>query len=137
MKKLISLLLVLIMAASLLLFAVSAAGEETAVLKVSDLAKQEYKKGETVVIPSYTVEGLTEYTADVLVFLPNSEIILLSHDKDGSITSYANNRNLLRASFCVSDSSFRAEMRGEYTLRYVVYDKDYNRTVRELTFTVG
>ncbi|MCQ2418358.1 MAG: hypothetical protein MJ085_01110 [Clostridia bacterium] len=137
MKKIISLLLVLAVAASFLLLAVSATGEDNTVLKVSDLAKKEYKKGEAVVIPSYTVEGLSEYTADVLVFLPNSEIMLLSHDNNGSVTSFANNKNLYRASFCVSDNSFCAEMKGEYTLRYVVYDADYNRTVSELTFKVS
>ena len=137
MKKIISLLVILAMIASVLLLAVSAAGEGETGLKVSDLAKQEYAKGDTVEIPSYTVGGVTEYTADVILFLPNSEIMLLSHDENGSVTSYCNNTNLYRESFGVSDNSFCAEMKGEYTLRYVVYDKDYNRTVSELTFTVN
>lgn len=137
MKKLISLLLVLAVAVSVLLLAVSASGEGKAELNVAALAKQEYQKGDTVEIPSYTVEGVSEYTADVLVLLPDGEIMFLSHEENGSITSYANNKNIYRASFGVSDTAFRAEMKGEYTLRYVVYDKDYNRTVNELTFTVG
>ncbi len=137
MKKIISLLVILAVIASILLLAVSATGEGETALKVSDLAKQEYSKGDTVEIPSYTVGGVTEYTCDVIVFLPNSEIMLLSHDENGSITSYSNNTNLYRESFCVSDTAFCAEMKGEYTLRYVLYDKDYNRTVSQLTFIVN
>lgn len=136
MKKIISLSLILAVIASVLLLAVSASGDGKASLNVSALAKQEYAKGDTVEIPSYTVSGVDDYTADVLVFLPNAEIMLMSHEENGSITYYTNNKNLYRASFCVSDTSFCAEMKGEYTLRYVVYDKAYNRTVSELTFTV-
>lgn len=135
MKKLISALLALSVIVTILVLSVSGAGDID--LKVSPLAREEYAKGDTVEIPSYTVEGAAEYKADVIVILPNSEIMLLSHDENGSVTSYANNKNLYRASFGVSDTSFCAEMKGEYTLRYVVYDKDYNRTVEELTFTVG
>lgn len=137
MKKLISVLSVLAVLAAIAVLAVSVSGADDAVLKVNDLTKQEYAKGDTVEIPAYTVQCAGEYEADVVLFLPDSEIMLLSHEENGSITSYANNKNLYRASFCVSDTSFCAEMKGEYTLRYVVYDKDYNRTVSELTFTVN
>ncbi len=137
MKKLISLLVILAVIASALLFAVSVSGTGVTVLSVSEPAKTEYNKGDTVEIPSYTVQCATEYKADVILFLPNSEIMLLSHDENGTSTSYCNNTNLYRDSFGVSDNSFCAEMKGEYTLRYVVYDKDYNRTVSELTFTVN
>lgn len=137
MKKIISLLLILAVIASVLLIAVSATGDGKTAINVSPLAKQEYTKGDTVEIPFYTVEGASDYKADVVLFLPNAEIMLLSHEENGSITYYTNNKNLYRASFGVSDTSFCAEMKGEYTLRYVVYDKDYNRTVNELTFTVS
>lgn len=136
MKKLLSILLAAALIAAVLLIAVSAEGEPKAAITVSQLSQTEYHRGDAVQIPSYTVEGVTEYTADVLLLTPNAEIILLSHDKNGSITYYANNTNLYRTSFCVSDTSFCAERKGEYTLRYVVYDKEYNRTVTELRFTV-
>lgn len=135
MKKTVVILLVAALLAALLL-AVSAEGEPKAAITVSQLSQSEYHQGDTVQVPSYTVEGVAEYTADVLLLTPNAEIMLLSHDKNGSITYYANNTNLYRASFCVSDTSFCAERKGEYTLRYVVYDKEYNRTVTELRFTV-
>ncbi|MBQ3356181.1 MAG: hypothetical protein IJG45_03615 [Oscillospiraceae bacterium] len=135
MKKAIAILLAAALIAALLL-AVSAEGEPNAAITVSPLSQSEFHKGDVVQIPTYSVEGVSEYTADVLLLTPNAEIFFLSHEKNGSITYYANNTNLYRASFCVSDTSFRAEMKGEYTLRYVVYDKEYNRTVTEVAFTV-
>ena len=135
MKKAIAILLAAALLA-VLLVAVSAEGEPKTAITVSPLSQSEYHKGDTVQIPSYSVEGVSEYTADVLLLTPNAEIFFLSHEKNGSITYYTNNTNLYRASFCVSDTSFCAEQKGEYTLRYVVYDKEYNRTVTEVTFTV-
>lgn len=138
MKKIVTLLLVLAVLASVVLLSVSVSGAGDAVLTVAELAKQEYARGDTVEIPTYTVESAEAYTADVIAFLPNGEIIFLSHEENGSITSYINNKTLCRASFGVSDTSFCAEMKGEYTLRYVVYTaKTYERTVCERTFTVN
>lgn len=136
MKKILSILLAAALVAAVLLIAVSAEGEPKAAITVSPLSQSEYHKGDAVQIPSYTVEGVSDYTVDVLLLTPNAEIFFLSHEKDGSVTSFSNNTNLYRSSFCVSDTAFRAEMKGEYTLRYVVYDAAYNRTVTEVSFTV-
>lgn len=137
MKKITALLLIAVILVAVLLVAASATAESGTAVYVDSPVQTEYKRGDTVNIPGYSVEGLSEYTADVILFTPNSEIYFLSHEEDGSITSYANNTNLYPASFCVADNAFRAEQKGQYTLRYVVYDKEYNRTASELTFNVN
>ena len=107
-------------------------------LSVNALAKTEYAVGDVVELPTYydVSDNLGDYTVDVSVILPNNEMRLLVHDVNGEKTYYTNNRTLYNASFCVSDTSFRAEFKGTYTLRYVVYDAQFNKSVVELTFTV-
>lgn len=137
MKKTVSILLAAALIVAVALIAASATGEPKTEIKVSPLSQSEYREGDTVNVPSYSVEGITDYTADVILLTPNSEIFFLSHEENGSITYYTNNTNLYRTSFCAGDTAFHAEMKGEYVLRYVVYDAEYNRTASELTFTVN
>ena len=39
-------------------------------------------------------------------------------------------------SFKVNETTFVAEQYGSYTMRFVAYDSDYNKTVQELHFEV-
>lgn len=106
-------------------------------LTVSDLEKSEYKLGDTVTIPAYTAsDNLDVCFVDVILVLPDSQMYLLKHDDNGSVTSYIKNTDLLRASFGVSDTSFKAEKTGTYMFRFVAYDDIYNRTVIEVPFQV-
>lgn len=107
------------------------------VLNVSELSKTAYRLGDTVELPAYTVgDGLENYTVDTILILPNCELRLLAHDVSGAVTYYTRNTNLYLSSFGVSDTSFRTEQTGRYTLRFVAYDELYNRTVVELPFVV-
>ena len=106
-------------------------------MNVSELKKTSYKQGDTVELPSYTAsDNLGVCTVDVILILPNSELRLLSHDENGSVTYYTKNTDLYLSSFGVSDTSFCAEQTGRYVLRFVAYDDIYNRTVVELPFDV-
>lgn len=106
-------------------------------LSVSELSKTAYQLGDTVELPAYTVgDGLENYTVDTILILPNCELRLLAHDVSGAVTYYTRNTNLYLSSFGVSDTSFRTEQTGRYTLRFVAYDELYNRTVVELPFVV-
>lgn len=107
-------------------------------LSVSQLEKTSYKLGDAVTVPGYTVsDNLGVYFVDVILFLPNSEIRLLTHDATGEITYCLNNSGYYPKTFCNDEHSFKTEQEGTYTIRYVAYDDQYNRTVTELTFTVG
>ena len=106
-------------------------------LTVSPMESTSYKVGDGVKIPGYTVsDNLGEYNVDVILFLPNAEIRLLTHDDTGEITYCLTDSSLYSASFISDNSSFKAEQAGEYTIRYVAYDDQYNRVVQELSFQV-
>lgn len=106
-------------------------------LTVSAMEKTAYKVGDTVAVPGYTVsDNLDAACVDVILFLPNYEIRLLTHDEAGEITYCLNNTSMYSKTFINDSSSFKAEQTGEYTIRYVAYDDQYNKTVQELTFTV-
>lgn len=106
-------------------------------LTVSAMESNSYKVGDAVKIPGYTVsDNLDAYNVDVILFLPNAEIRLLTHDASGEITYCLTDTSLYNASFISDNSSFKAEQAGEYTIRYVAYDDQYNRVVQELTFNV-
>lgn len=107
-------------------------------LSVQSMQKTAYKVGDSVTVPGYTVsDNLNTYYVDVILFLPNSEIRLLTHEENGEVGYYLNDTTLYNANFCIDQSTFRAEQEGTYTIRYVAYDDQYNRTVSEQTFTVG
>lgn len=106
-------------------------------LTVSAMEKASYKTADKVTVPTYTVsDNLNKYFVDVILFLPNGEIRLLTHDESGEITYSLTDTGLYAASFISDNSSFKAEQTGKHTIRYVAYDDQYNRVVQELTFTV-
>lgn len=106
-------------------------------LTVSPMEKTEFALGDTVTIPGYTArDNLDVCYVDVILILPDSQMYMLSHDDNGTVTYTIKNTDVFRSSFGVSDTSFRATQRGTYTLRFVAYDNIYNRTVVEVPFTV-
>ena len=106
-------------------------------LQVAKLEKDSYKLGSAVTFPTYTAsDNLEVCYVDVILILPNSEARLLTHDASGEITYTLTDTALYSASFRNNETSFKAEQTGTYTLRYVAYDDQFNKTVQELTFTV-
>lgn len=106
-------------------------------LTVTAMEKTEYKLGETVSVPGYTAtDNLDSVLVDVILFLPNGEIRLLTHEAAGEKVYCLSDATLYSATFIADNSSFRTEQTGTYTLRYVAYDDQYNRVTQELTFTV-
>lgn len=107
-------------------------------LTVNALAKTAYTLGETVTIPTYTAsDNMESYRVDVILILPNAEVRLLTSDNAGEITYALTDVTLYNDTFRVDNTSFRPEQKGEYTLRFVANDEQYNRTVQQLTFTVS
>ena len=100
--------------------------------------KATYSINAKITIPTYTVkDNLNDYTLDVFLILPSEEVRLLLMDKNGTVTSYLDKENsIYNASFKVKSNVFRAEQYGRYTLRYVAYDFDFNKTVQEFYFEV-
>ena len=69
--------------------------------------------------------------------MPSNEIRLLMIDRNGQITSYLDKENMYyNASFKVDSRTFKAEQYGHYVLRFVAYDSDFNKMVKELYFDV-
>lgn len=106
-------------------------------LTVSAMSKTEYKLGDVVTLPTYTAtDNQNMCFVDVIAMLPNGEIRLLTHDANGEITYCLTDSALYNDSFIHDQTGFKAEHKGEYTLRYVAYDDQYNRTVSTCSFTV-
>lgn len=106
-------------------------------LTVSAMEKTSYKLGDAISVPAYTVsDNLDTAIVDVILILPNYEIRVLTHDEAGEITYCLTDTTMYNQSFCKDNSSFIAQQTGTYTIRYVAYDDQYNRSVQELTFTV-
>ena len=106
-------------------------------LQVSALDKTEYKVGDTVTYPAYTAsDDLGVCYVDVMVILPNGETRLLLHDDCGEITYSLTDSVLYGDSFRYSETAFKTERTGTYTLRYVAYDDQFNKVAHEITFTV-
>jgi hypothetical protein len=107
-------------------------------LTVNALSETEYKVGDTVTVPTYTAtDNMENLRVDVILILPDAQVRLLISDLNGEITYALTDASLYNSTFRVDNTSFRAEQKGTYTLRYVVNDEQYNRAVQELTFTVS
>ena len=66
----------------------------------------------------------------IKVFDTNGKLV---SEETKDINALKNNA-LYNSSFVVSSNSVRLEMKGKYTLRFVAYDNEYNRTVKEFVF---
>ena len=107
-------------------------------ITINGSLKSSYSLNAKISIPDYTVtDNLNNYTLDVFLILPNDEERLLIVDENGEVTSYLEKDDpIYNASFKVNATTFRAEQYGQYILRFVAYDSDFNKTVVELTFVV-
>lgn len=107
-------------------------------LNVNYNLKAKYAINSKITIPSYTVtDNLNDYTLDIFLILPDDEERLLIMDKNGNVTSYLDaNSYIYNSSFKVNANTFRVEQYGRYILRYVAYDTDFNKTVKEYYFEV-
>ena len=108
------------------------------VITITGSLKSTYSLNASVSIPKYTVtDNLDDYVLDVFLILPNDEERLLLVDENGEVTSYLDKQDpTYNNSFKVNSTTFRAEQRGRYIMRFVAYDGDFNKTVVELEFVV-
>ena len=104
-------------------------------LKVDKLNKTSYKVGDKFSIPSYVASDENNYyVVDVFVILPNNEMRLLTHDENGEVKYLLTDKDLYDSSFIANNKSFKLETSGVYRLRYVCYDKQFNKVTVEYTF---
>ena len=94
--------------------------------------------GDTITLPTVTASddsGTVYY--DVFLSLPSSEVRMLLHSENGTLTSYLNGEDkTYPASFKVSDTEFKLETKGRYVLTVMAYDDNYNLTMKSFTITV-
>lgn len=106
-------------------------------LTVDKLAKETYKVGATVKIPSYHAsDNFSDLSVDVILILPTNEMRILTHEENGEITYALVDTALYNSSFIKDKKSFKTEIKGKHILRYVAYDAQFNTTIVELTFNV-
>lgn len=107
-------------------------------ITVTGSLKSSYSLNAKISIPDYIVtDNLNSYTLDVFLILPNDEERLLIIDENGEITSFLDKDDpTYNASFKVNATTFKAEQRGQYIMRFVAFDNDFNKTVVELVFVV-
>lgn len=106
-------------------------------LTVGKLAKDSYKVGAVVKIPTYQAQdNLAGLSVDVILILPTNEMRILTHEENGVITYALIDTALYNSSFINDMQSFKTEIKGKHILRYVAYDAQFNTTVVELTFNV-
>ena len=108
------------------------------ILEITGSVKESYRLNDAITIPSYSVsDNLNEYTLDIFLMMPDNQQRLLLIDKNGTVTSYLDENSMIyNSSFKVNSTTFKAEQYGNYTLRYVAYDTDFNKSVQELHFSV-
>ena len=108
------------------------------ILTVEEMKKTQYKLGDVVSIPTYTVsDNSGKYYVDVILITPSNETRILTHDENGEITYALTNTTYYSSSFIVNETSFRPETKGRYHLRFVAYDDEFNKNVVEYTFYVS
>lgn len=107
-------------------------------LTITGKLKATYSLNASISIPSYQVkDNLNDYTLDIFLTMPDNQERLLLVDRNGEITSYLEKDNAIyNSSFKVNSTTFRAEQRGHYILRFVAYDSDFNKVEKELHFDV-
>lgn len=108
-------------------------------LTITGSLKSTYSINAAIKIPSYTVtDNLNDYQLDIFLIMPDNQERILLTDRNGEVTSYLDSNNsIYNSSFKVNSTTFRAEQYGNYILRYVAYDSDFNKVVQELYFKVA
>ena len=108
----------------------------TLTVDFSDMSK---KVGDVVSLPTVTAaDDSGEVFYDIFLEFPNSEMRLIYHYENGATVSYLDLADeKYPASFKVSDTSFKLEMKGVYTLTVMAYDGDYNVTLKSFKITVA
>ncbi len=113
--------------------------DETApTLSVKKSIKSQYKVGDKITIPTYTVtdNGGVCYV-QVMLLMPNNELRMLQYDDNGEITSFLEKDDeLYENSFKASSKSFYVREKGKYVLQILAYDDYYNTTLKEFVFNV-
>jgi hypothetical protein len=107
-------------------------------LTITGSLNETYKLNDAISIPSYSVsDNLNDYKLDIFLIMPNNEERMLMSDTNGTVTSYLDSSSMVyNESFKVNSRTFKAEQYGNYTMRFVAYDSDYNKVVKELHFIV-
>jgi len=107
-------------------------------LTVNGTLKTTYKVGDTISLPTYTVnDDSSKVNVDIFLELPNSEVRLLVSFMDGKTVSYLSAQNgAYPNSFKVDENTFRLETAGKYKLTYFAYDNTYNYVMQTIEFTV-
>ena len=100
--------------------------------------KESYNLNDQITVPSYIVtDNLNDYKLDVFLIMPDNQERLLLTDKNGTVTSFLDDNSMVyNPSFKVNSTTFRAEQYGSYRMRFVAYDSDFNKVVKELLFEV-
>lgn len=106
-------------------------------LEVDKLLINKYHVGDVFSIPKYKAsDNMGDIFVDVILIMPTNEMRLLTHDENGQITYALTDASIYNSSFIFNENSFRLEMRGKHTLRYVAYDNEFNKEVIEYVFYV-
>lgn len=105
-------------------------------LEVNNNLSKTYSVGDKVEIPSYKAsDNLGYYTVDVLLILPDYQERLLIKDNNGEVTSYlTSDANIYNSSFIYNKNTFILEQKGKYVLKFLCYDKDYNKVEVKIEF---
>lgn len=105
--------------------------------------KATYAVNDVVTIPDYRVtDGETSgYILDVILQTPNGEFLCLLRDNSLDINNpkvqyFLEDEFIYPSSFAVSKNAFRVTTSGQYILRFVAYDSQYNKCVIAVPFTV-
>lgn len=107
-------------------------------ITITGSLKESYKLNDEISIPSYTVtDNQNDYKLEIFLLMPDNQQRLLLTDKNGTVTSYLEADSMVyNSSFKVNSTTFKAEQYGKYTMRFVAYDSDFNKSAKELSFEV-
>ncbi len=119
-------------------YGISVNDEVKPVLTVNNNLKSEYKVGDKIAVPGYTVtDNDGAYFVQVMLLMPNNEMRLLIYDKSGSVTSLLDKENpVYDNDFKTDNGEFVVTDAGRYVLRIIAYDEYYNYVVEEIVFNV-
>ena len=77
------------------------------------------------------------YLLNIILVCPNGERRCLLKDESGNITYYLNDSSRFPSSFIKDETSYLADMKGNFTLRFLAYDENFNKTIKDLSYKVN